>query len=135
MIDYYGQSIINLFTQSIKSNKICGKIGLCATEDYSTVSLDGSRIKRSYEENRIKHCTWGPAYVCSTNETALECKVSKHNLSLLHMIFRIYTSLNELLVLRLLNIASKTCGKLILLHLSKLLSARQNLMFNFVIIK
>lgn len=52
-------------------------MGLCAPKDYSTVSLENLRIKRSYEKNRIKHCTWGPVYWCSTNETARECKVSK----------------------------------------------------------
>ena len=53
-------------------------MALCASND-SSVSLETSRIKRSYEKNRIKHCTWGPVYWCSSNETARECKVSKYN--------------------------------------------------------
>ena len=52
-------------------------MGICAPKDYSAISLENLRIKRSYEKNRIKHCTWGPVYWCSTNETARECKVSK----------------------------------------------------------
>ncbi|XP_076629716.1 prosaposin isoform X2 [Colletes latitarsis] len=78
MVKVYGPSIINLVERKTKSNEICSKIGICAPADYSTVSLEGSRIKRSYEKSRIKHCTWGPAYWCSTNETAFECKAVEH---------------------------------------------------------
>ncbi|XP_015439486.1 PREDICTED: prosaposin [Dufourea novaeangliae] len=78
MINIYGQSIINLIQQNTKKNKICSKIGLCAASDYSMVSMESSRIKRSYEKNRIKQCTWGPAYWCSSNETAHECKAVEH---------------------------------------------------------
>ncbi|XP_076766761.1 prosaposin [Xylocopa sonorina] len=78
LIHSYGQSIINLIKKRENINKICGKLGLCPLYDYSSVSLESSRIKRSYEKNSIKHCTWGPAYWCSTNETARECKAVQH---------------------------------------------------------
>ncbi|OAD53035.1 Proactivator polypeptide [Eufriesea mexicana] len=78
LINSYGQSIINLVKQRENIYKICSKIGLCAPNDYSMVYLENSRIKRSYEKNRIKHCTWGPVYWCSTNETAHECKAVEH---------------------------------------------------------
>ncbi|XP_043251001.1 uncharacterized protein LOC122396524 isoform X5 [Colletes gigas] len=78
MIKVYGPSIINLIERKTISKEICSKIGICAPADYSTVSLEGSRIKRSYEKYGIKHCTWGPAYWCSTNETAFECKAVEH---------------------------------------------------------
>lgn len=78
LINSYGQSIINIVKKRENIYKICSKIGLCAPNDYSMVSLENSRIKRSYEKNRIKHCTWGPVYWCSTNETARECKAVEH---------------------------------------------------------
>lgn len=79
MINIYGQSIINLVQQHTHGNTICGKIGLCAPADYSMVSLENSRMKRSYEKDPTKRCTWGAAYWCSTTATAVECKVSNLN--------------------------------------------------------
>ncbi|XP_043511576.1 prosaposin [Frieseomelitta varia] len=78
LVSSYGESIINLVKQREPSYNICGKMALCASNDYSSVSLETSRIKRSYEKNRIKHCTWGPVYWCSSNETARECKAVEH---------------------------------------------------------
>ncbi|CAK9795646.1 PSAP [Anthophora quadrimaculata] len=78
IINSYGQSIINLVKRRENIHKICSKVSLCAPEDYSTVSLESSRNKRSYEKIRIKQCTWGPVYWCSSNEAAHECKAIDH---------------------------------------------------------
>lgn len=78
LINSYGKSIINLIKRGEHIDKICSKMGICAPKDYSAISLENLRIKRSYEKNRIKHCTWGPVYWCSTNETARECKAVEH---------------------------------------------------------
>ncbi|XP_054003194.1 uncharacterized protein LOC128889529 isoform X2 [Hylaeus anthracinus] len=78
LVNIYGQSIINLIEQHTDSKKICGKIGVCASEDYSSISLESARSKRSYEKDDIKRCTWGPVYWCSSNETALKCKAVEH---------------------------------------------------------
>ncbi|CAK9829953.1 PSAP [Anthophora retusa] len=78
IINSYGQSIINLVKRRENIHKICSKVSLCAPEDYSTVSLESSRNKRSYEKIRIKQCTWGPVYWCSSNEAAHECKAVDH---------------------------------------------------------
>ena len=79
MINIYGQSIINLVQQHTHGKTICGKIGLCAPADYSMVSFEeSSRIKRSYEKDPTKRCTWGPAYWCSTTAAAVECKAVEH---------------------------------------------------------
>ncbi|XP_029033068.1 prosaposin [Osmia bicornis bicornis] len=78
LMNVYGQSIINLIKRHENINKICSLIAVCAPNDYTSVALENARIKRSYEKNRIKHCTWGPVYWCSTNETARECKAVEH---------------------------------------------------------
>lgn len=77
-VNAYGQTIMNIVKTKDNVKEVCGKIGVCLN-DYSTIDfLESSRIKRSYEKNRIKHCTWGPVYWCSTNETARECKAEEH---------------------------------------------------------
>nr|XP_003705001.1 PREDICTED: prosaposin [Megachile rotundata]XP_012144582.1 PREDICTED: prosaposin [Megachile rotundata]XP_012144583.1 PREDICTED: prosaposin [Megachile rotundata] len=79
LMDIYERSIVNLLTRNETMHTVCNKIALCAPNDFTAaVSLETSRIKRSYEKNRIKHCTWGPVYWCSTNETARECKAVEH---------------------------------------------------------
>ncbi|XP_017889282.1 prosaposin [Ceratina calcarata] len=78
LINSYGQSIMHIVKSKKDLKEVCLKIGVCP-EDYSMIDfLENSRIKRSYEKNRIKHCTWGPVYWCSTNETARECKAEEH---------------------------------------------------------
>ncbi|XP_076239363.1 prosaposin isoform X2 [Calliopsis andreniformis] len=78
LVNSYGQSIINLIEAHNDTKKICSRISLCTARDYSMVSLENSRRKRSYEKDPTKRCTWGPAYWCSTNATAVECKAVEH---------------------------------------------------------